>query len=96
MDDFQLRILSAAKKIATRSGEKDALPGNFKRLIKDNFVDTTCFLFDGILSSTSLATDQGPRRMSRMSSSRVPTVNDTVSPAACGLEKLTYRIHDSS
>lgn len=79
MDAFQNRILASCKKIATRSGEKDTLPSNFKRMIKENFVDTTCFLFDGILNSTTLHTDPGPRRMSRLSSSRILTVNDIVS-----------------
>lgn len=79
MDDFQSRVLGSAKRIASRTGEKEALPGNFKRLIKENFVDTTCFLFDGILNSTSIHTEPGPRRMSRMSSNKVLTIKDIVS-----------------
>jgi exocyst complex component 2 len=79
MEDFQMRILASAKKVAHRQGEKEALPGVFKRKIRGDFVDTMCFLFDGILNSTSLSHDAGPRRMSRMSSSRLMTIKDLVS-----------------
>ena len=79
MDDFQTRILASAKRIATRQGEQEAFLPSFRRKIKVDFVDTMCFLFDGILNTTSLRTETGPRRMSRMSSSRIPTVKDLVS-----------------
>lgn len=74
-----MRVLASAKKVAYRQGEKDALPGVFKRKIRGDFVETMCFLFDGILNSTSLSPEAGPRRMSRMSSSRLMTVKDLVS-----------------
>lgn len=78
MEDFQLRVLASAKKVAYRQGEKEALPGPFRRKIRSEFVETMCFLFDGILNSTSLSQHVGPRRMSRMSSSRLMTVKDLV------------------
>jgi len=84
LEDFQSRTLASAKRIATRQGEKEAFSANFKRKIKVDFVDTMCFLFDGILNSTSLRTENGPRRMSRMSSSRIPTVRDLVSMTQTG------------
>ncbi|KAK1922962.1 exocyst complex component Sec5-domain-containing protein [Papiliotrema laurentii] len=77
IDRFQMRILSSAKKVASRSGEKESIPSSFKRRIRENWVDTMCFLFDGILNSTSLSVESGgPRRMSRYSSNRILTVRD--------------------
>ena len=74
-----MRILSSAKKVASRSGEKELIPSSFKRRIRENWVDTMCFLFDGILNSTSLSVESGgPRRMSRYSSNRILTVKDLV------------------
>lgn len=81
MDDFQTRIVTSAKKVALRQGEKDPLPGNFKRRIKENFVDTLCFLFDGILNSAMGTPDLGnrrPSRITRVSSSRMVTLKDIV------------------
>lgn len=51
LDNFQERVAVAAKRIATLNREKDPLTNNYKRRIKDSFVDTLCFLFDGLLSS---------------------------------------------
>ena len=74
VDTFQTRIVASAQRVGAGCSEPDAV----KRRIKDNFVDTMCFLFDGIMNSNNTHTDPGPRRMSRMSSSRVPTINDFV------------------
>ncbi len=79
-----MRILGSAKKVATRSGEKEAVPINFKRRIKDNFVDTLCFLFDGILNAAMAPIQpKGGRRMTRVSSSRITTVKDIVCNLIC-------------
>ncbi|OCF43322.1 exocyst protein [Kwoniella heveanensis CBS 569] len=67
IEDFQLRIIASSKKVATRQGEKEAVPVTFKRRIKENFVDTLCFEFDGILSASAPpAGDVGARRPSRV------------------------------
>lgn len=80
MEAFQLRIVASAKKVATRSGEKDALPLNFKRRIKDTFVDTLCFVFDGILSSATVDPDlTGGRRPTRISTNQFQFIKDIVS-----------------
>lgn len=80
MEAFQLRIVASAKKVATRSGEKDPLPLNFKRRIKDTFVDTLCFVFDGILSSATVDTELGGgRRPTRISTNQFQFIKDIVS-----------------
>ncbi|WVF68144.1 hypothetical protein IAT40_002907 [Kwoniella sp. CBS 6097] len=67
IEDFQLRIIASSKKVATRQGEKEAVPVSFKRRIKENFVDTLCFEFDGVLSASAPpAEDVGARRPSRV------------------------------
>ncbi len=79
MDEFQMRVVTSAKKVATRSGEKEALPVNFKRRIKDNFVDTLCFLFDGIFNAAmSPSPPTNSRRPTRASSFRIRTIQDIV------------------
>jgi hypothetical protein len=78
--DFQIRITTSSKRISLRSGEKDQLPVNFKRRIKENFVDTLCFLFDGLLN-TAMAPDERKdgRRGTRISGNRIITLKDIVS-----------------
>lgn len=77
-----MRVVTSAKRVATRQGETDPIPANFKRRIKENFVDTLCFLFDGILNSamgTPESTNRRPSRVTRVSSSRQVTLKDVVS-----------------
>ncbi|WRT70517.1 uncharacterized protein IL334_007515 [Kwoniella shivajii] len=47
IEDFQIRITTSTKKIAITSTT------HFKRKVKESFVDTLCFCFDGMLDSTS-------------------------------------------
>ena len=58
MEDFQMRVLGSAKRIATRSGEREAVATNFKRRIRETFTDTMCFVFDGILNSSTMSTSE--------------------------------------
>ncbi|ORY35859.1 exocyst complex component Sec5-domain-containing protein [Naematelia encephala] len=77
MVDFQTRVVGSAKKIASRSGEKEALPSNFKRRIKETWVDTLCFLFDGLLNSAMAPGESAPGlRTTRRASTRVSTIMD--------------------
>jgi exocyst complex component 2 len=83
IDDFQMRTVAAAKRIAMRSGsgsstgDKDGVPGNFKKKIKETFVDTLCYLFDGVLNVATAPTEfQMGRRPSRLS--KIPVVKDVV------------------
>lgn len=79
LEDFQIRIVTSAKKVATRQGEKEGLTSNFKRRIKEEFVDTMCYLFDGMLNGATFTDDRlGGRRPSRISSARITTVKDIV------------------
>ncbi|WVR08462.1 hypothetical protein IAU60_005517 [Kwoniella sp. DSM 27419] len=78
IDDFQIRIITASKRIASRSGDKELIPASLKRRIKDNFVDTLCFTFDGILSASAPPMDEmGMRRPSRMPSALGASVKDS-------------------
>ncbi|KAK4688269.1 exocyst complex component 2, partial [Tremellales sp. Uapishka_1] len=81
VQEFQLRVVSTLTKIAS---SKKAPPGNYKKKIKDTFVDTLCFVFDGILN-TALSPPEGTggRRPSRLSASRVVTIKDVVSGVLC-------------
>jgi exocyst complex component 2 len=73
MEDFQTRVLASSKKIATRAGDKEPVPASFKRRIKENFVDTLCFLFDGMLSAATAPPDASYRRRpSRVAAPRPP------------------------
>lgn len=79
MDEFQMRIVTGAKRVATRNGEKEAITPNFKKKIKETFVDTLCFLFDGILNVAISSREETPRRPSRIILSRVSPGKDVVS-----------------
>ncbi|KAK8850389.1 hypothetical protein IAR55_004307 [Kwoniella newhampshirensis] len=77
VDDFQIRIVTSAKKVASRSGGKEAVPANFKRRIRENFVDTMCFCFDGVLNATSAPIDGAmARRPSRTPNAFTPGTKD--------------------
>lgn len=68
VDAFQDRVSVAAKRIAVLHREKEALANNYKRRIKDSFVDTLCFLFDGLLTSAMAPSEaDNGRRPSRVS-----------------------------
>ena len=76
-----MRIVIAAKKVATRPREKEAVPINLRRRIKDNFGDTMCFIFDGILDAAmSKSQSTMGRRPTRASSAKIVTVKDIVRP----------------
>jgi exocyst complex component 2 len=95
MDNFQTRVVTSAKKVATRVGEKEPLPGNLKRRIKEDFVDTLCFLFDGVLNSamgTPEISKRRPSRITRVSSSRMVTLKDIVSALDPATNTLQPRI----
>lgn len=74
-----MRVVTSARKVAVRNGEKDPVPANLKRKVKESFVDTLCFLFDGILNAAMATGDTSMvQRPTRISSSRVVTVKDIV------------------
>lgn len=88
IQSFQLRVLASSKKIASRPSEaKDraegTLPSNHKKKIKEIFVESLCFLFDGILNGAMATPTIDNRRPSRVSSSRVMTVRDIVRLSPC-------------
>ncbi|RSH82118.1 hypothetical protein EHS25_006051 [Saitozyma podzolica] len=73
MEGFQTRVLASAKKIALRTGDKDPLPANYKRRIKETFVDTLCALFDGILTAATTPLEpEDKRRPSRVAAAKPP------------------------
>jgi hypothetical protein len=83
MNSFQLRILSSSRKIGTkvekeREREREILPSNHRKRIKESFVESLCFLFDGILNGAMASPLPNNRRPSRVSASRVLTVKDIV------------------
>lgn len=79
METLQNRVLASAKKVASRANDREVLLPVFKKRIKDDFVDTLCFCFDGLLSmaTTPPEPDNG-RRPSRVALART-TAKDTVS-----------------
>lgn len=83
MNSFQLRILTSSRKIGTkvekeREREREILPSNHRKKIRDSFVESLCFLFDGILSGAMASPLPDNRRPSRVSASRILTVKDIV------------------
>jgi hypothetical protein len=83
MNTFQLRILTSSRKIGTkiekeREREREILPSNHRKRIKESFVESLCFLFDGILNGAMASPQLNNRRPSRVSASRVLTVRDIV------------------
>ena len=85
LNAFQLRILTSSRKIGTkvekeRERERDTLPSNHRKKIKESFVESLCFLFDGILNGAMATPQPNNRRPSRMSAYKVLTVKDIVRP----------------
>ena len=83
MNAFQLRILTSSRTIGAkiekeREREREVLPTNHRKRIKESFVESLCFLFDGILSGAMASPLPNNRRPSRVSASRVLTVKDIV------------------
>ncbi|WVQ70634.1 hypothetical protein IAR50_000154 [Cryptococcus sp. DSM 104548] len=83
IESFQLRVATAAKKVAanTRNGngqnEKDGLGSGFKRRIREVFVETECYCFDGILKSSGdeWHTEAEDRRVGRGLKSVEPDIS---------------------
>lgn len=89
MEGFQTRVLASAKKIALRTGDKDPLPANYKRRIKETFVDTLCALFDGILTAATTPLEpEDKRRPSRVAAAKPPP-KDTVSMLTTYFDPVT-------
>ncbi|WVW81078.1 hypothetical protein I302_103069 [Kwoniella bestiolae CBS 10118] len=76
IEEFQLRLINSCKKISSSAGSASRtgtngndIPANFKRKIKDTFVDTLCFCFDGMIDFTAQPMEDqagmGMRRPSR-------------------------------
>lgn len=89
LEDFQLRVLTFVRKIAAQPTEsrtatpRDQSPplsSSSRSRIREDFVDTLCYLFDGILNSAMATPEVDNRRPSRVSSSRILTIKDIVSP----------------
>jgi exocyst complex component 2 len=82
---FQLRVFASSRKIASRPSDGkdrdrdgDSIPSNHKKKIQEIFVESLCFLFDGILNGAMATPIIDNRRPSRVSTSRVLTVRDIV------------------
>ena len=72
-------MTASSKKIAARSEGKDALPSNYKRRIKDMFVNTTCFAMNTMIEAAVTPGEDGTkRRPSRIFSNRLVTLKDMV------------------
>ena len=85
VEDLQTRLVTSSLNLASRSegplrqaSSSAVVPLNFKRKIKNTFVDTLCFLFDGVLSSATSKQEASSRHPSRISSSRIVTIKDVV------------------
>lgn len=67
IESFQDRVAAATKRVAVLHKEKDPLSNSYKRRLKENWVDSLCFLFDGLLT-VATAPDEAPdgRRASRV------------------------------
>nr|ODN90071.1 exocyst protein [Cryptococcus depauperatus CBS 7841] len=98
MDDFQLRIALAARKVASvkQQRDKEILPSNFKRRIREKFVETQCHCFDGIMKATSsnwtysnVMTGER-RRQNRMASVNFEAVENTEIRLLISLAKFNH------
>ncbi|ORX41152.1 exocyst complex component Sec5-domain-containing protein [Kockovaella imperatae] len=77
VETLQTRVVASSKIIASRKGEKETVPTTFKRRIKDHFVDTMCFIFDGILNAATHPPSEARRgSLARASSRRLLAVRD--------------------
>lgn len=92
MEEFQMRMVASARKIALRPSEKEQFSPSFKRRIKETFVDTLCFLFDGMLTiATAPPEPSNGRRPSRVAIAK-STSKDIVCPSFWpGWAELTCR-----
>ncbi|KIR69024.1 exocyst protein [Cryptococcus bacillisporus CA1873] len=55
VDEFQLRITSSVKKIAASSqGDKESFSNSLKKRIREDFVETQCYIYDGIMKATDV------------------------------------------
>lgn len=55
VDEFQLRIISSVKKIAAiRKGDVESFSNVLKKRIKEDFVETQCHIYDGIMKATDV------------------------------------------
>lgn len=102
MNAVQLRVLASSRKVGARpekerERERETLPSNHRKKIKESFVESLCFLFDGILNGAMASPQFDNRRPSRVSASRILTVRDIVRILfhACTLaEELISRKQD--
>lgn len=55
VDEFQLRIISAVKNMAaSRQGDKGSFSNALKIRIREDFVETQCHIYDGIMKATDV------------------------------------------
>ncbi|ADV19942.1 Exocyst protein, putative [Cryptococcus gattii WM276] len=55
VDEFQLRIISSVKKIAASiQGDKESFSNSLKKRIREDFVETQCYIYDGIMKATDV------------------------------------------
>ncbi|WVO20401.1 uncharacterized protein IAS62_001697 [Cryptococcus decagattii] len=55
VDEFQLRITSSVKKIAaSNQGDKESFSNSLKKKIREDFVETQCYIYDGIMKATDV------------------------------------------
>ncbi|KIR30772.1 exocyst protein [Cryptococcus deuterogattii LA55] len=55
VDEFQLRITSSVKRIAASSqGNKESFSNSLKKRIREDFVETQCYIYDGIMKATDV------------------------------------------
>lgn len=94
VDEFQLRITSSVKKIAASSqGDKESFSNSLKKRIREDFVETQCYIYDGIMKATDvdLRDESGDveqrRRPLRRTSTDVSVVRNPVSGLSCRISR---------
>ncbi|EIW69869.1 hypothetical protein TREMEDRAFT_29687 [Tremella mesenterica DSM 1558] len=77
MEEFQLRIMRSLKQISSRPNEKEVVPGNYKRKLKELFVNTTNGLLSNMIQATQIIPEEPQkRRPSRISHTKLLTLKD--------------------
>ncbi|RXK41720.1 hypothetical protein M231_00955 [Tremella mesenterica] len=77
MEEFQLRIMKSSKQISSRPNEKEVVPGNYKRKLKELFVNTTNGLLSNMIQAAQIIPEEPQkRRPSRISHTKLLTLKD--------------------
>lgn len=99
VDEFQLRIISSVKKIAASiQGDKESFSNSLKKRIREDFVETQCYIYDGIMKATDvdLRDESGDvqqrRRPLRRTSTDVSVVQNPVSDLVGYRDRRSFAI----